>query len=338
MNIKRLFVLVMALLLCMPITAYAATDTITKEYPFESKSKDFDYPAPAEIKEGGTKYQLKDIQYKIISKPEKVTKKVTYSGLTEKEVPQTIKRNGKKLALKKVDWTENKEESRRNAATGSLTFTGYDNRPDAPQTKEITATLPNGEKITVTGHLTGITKSGSSFSKPFTVRGKFTGDSDVSYYMLGNTRWPNNQSSPAFEGYEQIISDYLALGSNYKLTSAAWDGDYKVENGKTVRYATFSGMRLSQNWTATYTETLTANSPSYTSISTTYNAEATYSSVSNDTYKVTAICTYEPEAKRSLLPIIIGIGVGICVLAITIVIILQIIKRKKKGAENENSN
>lgn len=326
--------LVLLLMLIFSTSAvFAAAKTAVREYNFTTNDKNLEklnYTDNQEITIDGKKYKAVNIKYEIVSKKEKVTKKVTYADLTEKRIPKTTKKNGVKLTLEDVEWTENKEEQQRSAATGTVTYTGYDSRPDAPATKEITATLPDGTKVTVTGHLTGIKQSGSSFSKPFTVRGKFTGDPDVSYYMLGDIRWPNNPDSPAFDGYETIIERYLGLGSNYQLTSAAWDGDYRTEKGKTVRYATFSGLRRSQNWTATYAETLTANSPSYSTSKTTYNAVAMYSNgVTKNEYEVKAIVTYEKKG-WSLLQKILAATAGIAVVAIMIGVILAILRKKRK--------
>lgn len=329
---KQLLILLVLFILSTS-AVFAAAKTAVREYNFTTNDKNLEklnYTDNQEITIDGKKYEAVDIKYEIVSKKEKVTKKVNYADLTEKRIPKTMKKNGVKLTLEDVEWTENKEEQQRSAATGTVTYTGYDSRPDAPATKEITATLPDGTKVTVTGHLTGIKQSGSSFSKPFTVSGKFTGDPDVSYYMLGDIRWPNNPDSPAFDGYETIIERYLGLGSNYQLTSAAWDGDYRTEKGKTVRYATFSGLRRSQNWTATYAETLTANSPSYSTSTTTYNAVAMYSNgVTKNEYEVKAIVTYEKKG-WSLLQKILAATVGIAVVAIVIGVILAILRKKRK--------
>ena len=327
-KLKCLCISVLILLLCAS-AAYAKTEPLVKEYPFKSKTAKFTYEAPQTISENGKTYKLTNTEYQLVSKP-KITKTVkTYTGLTEKKVPKTTKKNGKKLALEKVSWTEN----RRNAITGSTTFEGYDSRPDTPETKNITGTLPNGRQITVTGHLQSLEQIGSSYSKPFAVTAKFIGDKDVAYYKLGDTRIPNNPKSPAFDGYEKVLLQHLGYDpEHYKITNGKWTTDYQKENGQSVRYAEFSGTRQSLNWTATYTETLTASSPELL----TYNATATYSNAKDAMYQAKAVCTYEKES-HSLIPIMIGIGVGVLILAFVITIILQIIK-KKRGEQDENSN
>lgn len=341
MRKKRVMVLSLIAILSMSCIAYAAAKAEVREYLFTTNDKNLEelnYTDHQEITIDGKKYKAVDIKYEIVSEKEKVIKKTSYTQLTEKKVPKTIKQDGKTLTLDKVQWTENKEkEKKRSAATGGVTYRGYDSKPNAPKTTDITATLPNGEQITVTGHLTGVTRSDSSYSKPFTVKGKFTGDSDVAYYMLGDTKWPNNPDSPAFDGYEGIIESYLGLGSNYKLTSAKWDGDYKTEGGKTVRYATFSGVRRSANWTATYAEQLNTNSPAavVTPGTTTYNASVTYTNgITKNEYEVKAIVTYEKEG-WSLLQKILVATAGIAVVAIVIGVILAILKKKRREVSIE---
>ncbi len=329
MKVKRILAIIMILLLCMPAAVYASSGLIVKEYPFESETKDFSYSAPKKIEENGKKYELKDIKYDVIHAPSELKKVKTYTNLTEKEVPKkTLKlKSGETLKLSDVKWTE----QTRTAATGTITVTGSDSRPDVPATKDITATLPDGSTITVTGKLQSVEKTGSSYSKPFSVKATFTGDEDVDSYVLGDTAIPNNPDSPAFSGYETAILTHLGLNpAQYKITDAKWTSGYVQRNGQTVRYAEYSGQRLTNDWTAYYAETITAGSPQVT----TYTAKATYAST-DKTYDVIAVCTY--EATRSLLPVMIGIGIGVCILAFVIVIILQILK-KKKGAENENSN
>ncbi|MGF6376702.1 hypothetical protein M2140_001780 [Clostridiales Family XIII bacterium PM5-7] len=310
-----------------PSQVFAAAKNVTKEYIFTTGDKDLSkasYTDNQEIKIDGKKYKAIKTEYKIVNTKKKITKKVTYKNLIKKEVPETIKKNGETLTLEGSKWTTN----RRNPATGTLTYTGRDSKPDAPKTTDINATLPDGSVITVTGDLTGVSQSAGAYTKPFTVTGKFTGDADVAYYMLGDVRWPNNTKSPAFEGYETAILNALGLGDGYKITSAKWNGDYKIENGQTVRYATFSGVRQSSDWVAHYTERMTDNSPSLN----TYTAVATYSNMETDLYEVAAIVAYE-KVGLSMLQII-AIGAGIILAIAAIVLILFVLKKKKKEATN----
>lgn len=342
MKIRRILGVTVAVLLAMSSIAYAASP-VTKEYTVTS-DKDLSgitlddlgsgdlTAAKSTVQIDGKTYKAAAVTAERASEAkEKVERKKTYTGLTEKKVKETITlKTGEKLTLSDVEWTENT----RTAATGTLTITGSDSRPGAPATKDITATLPDGSTITVTGKLQRVEKTGESYSKPFTVNATFTGDEDVDTYMLGDVAIPNNPDSPAFSGYESAILTHLGLDPDqYKITAAKWTSDYtQLDNGTTVRYAQYSGQQLTSDWTAYYAETITADSPQVI----TYDAVATYTN-NVDAASIEYLVTVTYEKAHNLLPVIIGIGIGVCILALVIVVILQILK-KKKGDENENSN
>lgn len=343
---KKILSLVMVMLLATSSLAYAASP-VTKEYTFTTTNKDYANFTLQDVGEGdlaevekdikveGKRYKAVSISFKEVERKEPVKRTKTYTALTEKKVPKTLTLKSGDV-LKLIDAEYKEETQTRAAATGSTTYTGTNTKPDAPATKNITAELPDGSTITVTGHLQSVEKTGSSYSKPFTVTAKFTGDADVAYYKLGDTKIPNNPKSPVFDGYEKVLLKHLGYDpSQYTLTAGKWTSDYTQENGQTVRYAEFTGMQSTANWTAYYTESLTADSPQLTMV-TGYSATAEYSnSIDTTSFEVIATVTYEPEHR--LLPYIIGIGVGVLILSLVIVIILQIIKRKKGETADENS-
>lgn len=334
MKIKRVISILMVLLLSFSGAVYAA-ESVTKEYNLTTKNKDYAKLAVSDLEEGdlsearkeiridGRKYRAIKVEFRENKQKKPVKRTRTYTGLSEKKVPKTIRlKSGKKLQLSDVKWTENK----RNAATGTMTFTGMNQRPNAPATKDITATLPDGSTITVTGHLQRVEQSGSSYDKPFTVKARFIGDRDVSYYQFGDIRIPNNPDSPEFEGYQEVLLSHLGYDpENYRITSGRWTGDYQKENGRTVRYAEFSGQQRSANWTAYYTETVTADSPQLA----TYDATAEYSNgIEETSYELTAIVTYEKVGLTLLQKILIA-GAAVIIIAGLIAVILMIIRKKR---------
>lgn len=339
MKIKRLLSMTVAAVLAMSSIVYAAAP-VTREYKVTSEKKDFATITVAdlekgelsdvksEIKEGGKRYQAAKVSVEAVDKKESVKRKRTFTGLAEKEVPKkTLKlKSGETLKLSDIKWTE----QTRTAASGTLAVTGSDSRPDVPETKEITAALPDGSTITVTGKLTSVEKTGSSYSKPFSVKATFTGDEDVDTYMLGDTAIPNNPDSPAFSGYETAILTHLGLDPDqYKITDARWTSGYVERNGQTVRYAEYSGQRLTSDWTAYYAETITADSPRVT----TYDAVATYTNgeeTAATDYLVTV--TYE-QAGLTLLQKILLASAAVIVLAGLIAAILMIIRKKREKEE-----
>ncbi len=281
----------------------------------------------AEIDEDGRTYKAVKVTASVISKSEPVTVKKTYTNLTDKKVQNSITKSGEKLKLDDVEWTEH----RRNAATGTLTYKGSDKRPDAPKTKEITTSLPDGSEISVVGKLQDIKQTGSSYSKPFTVTAKFIGDPDVAYYKLENAKIPNNPETPTFEGYQETILRHLNYNpADYRITDGKWKGNYVTENGQTVRYAEFSGLRKVSDWTAYYEEELTADSPALA----TYDAVATYTNGMKDiSYEVMVTVDYE-EVGLSLLQKVLIVTAGIAILSIIIGLILMILKKKMEKNKN----
>lgn len=321
-------VVISLLLLCINATSVFAGTLITKEYEFTTTDKNYSYNYEKLIKEDGRNYKAKGVEYKEISKAKPLEVKKTFKNLNEKQVPKTYKsKDGDILKLKDVKYTT----ARRTAAVGSRTYKGYIKKPDMPETKKITAILNNGNTVTTTGVLTNVTKSNGEYTKPFSVTAKFTGDEDVESYRLGNIYIPNNPKSPRFVGYENVLLKNLGLDSNkYKITAGEWTTDYLIEDGKTVRYAEFTGVERTSNWTAYYEENLTADSPQLA----TYNANAIYSKGATE-YTVKAVVEYEKYG-WTFLQIVLITGIGILAIMMLCIIILLILKKKKVKGEKEN--
>ncbi|NBH61813.1 hypothetical protein D1155_09135 [Anaerotruncus sp. 80] len=337
MKRKRVTVLCLIFLLSLTSSVYAGsmttkawtitTDQAYANITLDDLGKGELANMTAEIDEDGRTYKAVKVTANVVGKSEPVTVKKTYTNLTDKKVQNSITKSGEKLKLDDVEWTEH----RRNAATGTLTYKGSDKRPDAPKTKEITTSLPDGGEISVVGKLQDIKQTGSSYSKPFTVTAKFIGDPDVAYYKLENAKIPNNPETPTFEGYQETILRHLNYNpADYRITDGKWKGNYVTENGQTVRYAEFSGLRKVSDWTAYYEEELTADSPALA----TYDAVATYTNGMKDiSYEVMVTVDYE-EVGLSLLQKVLIVTAGIAILSIIIGLILMILKKKMEKNKN----
>ena len=342
MKRTKILATALAIVLSMGSVAFAEAPPVIKEYTFTTQNASFadsnvsalgsgDYAEiPAEIEADGKNYAAADVSFELVSTDKPVEKTKEFTGLTEKTVPDTMKfKKEGKLTLKDTEWTE----YQRSAVTGTKTYEGYAQKPDAPATKEITATLPDGTVITVTGKLQSIEKQSGGYSIPFTVDAKFTGDEDVDSYYLENVEIPNNPASPVWEGYEGAILNALGLpASEYKLTGGEWISDYQEENGQTVRYAQFSGLRSGGNWIAYYKEELTPDSPNLA----TYDAVATYTNgVEEATFEVKATVTYELVKKglTTVQKIIIASAVVVVIAGLIAAILLVLGKKKKQEKE-----
>lgn len=336
---KRILTTVLMILVLQAQFAFAAQKEVTKEYTFvTNKDAELTFAdigkgdlseIPLTIDVDGKRYQAAEAEFSLAKEPEKVTE--TYEDLTSKDVPESIEKDGDVYTLTDVKWTV----SKRTAATGTKRYYGYNTQPEAPATKEITATLPNGKAITVTGNFVDIKRVKGDFTKPFEVTAKFIGGEDVENYILPDgSKIPNDESIPVFKGYEDVILKNLGYSTqNYRITGGKWIADYYTDDsGEICRKAKFTGTQRGTDWVATYRETLTEDSPQYAS----YSADCTYRS---DDMTVKAAVTYEKESgiNKTVL-IIAGILLTLMVIAGVISgILMTAKKRKKEETENESA-
>ena len=333
---KRILTTVLILFVLTTQFAFAAQKEITKEYTFvTNKDAEIEFSdigkgdlseIPLVIEIESKTYNAISADFSLEKKPIEVKK--TYEELDKKEVPETIEKDGEELKLIDTKWTEVK----RTAATGTKRYYGYYTQPEAPATKEITATLPNGKTITVTGSFVDIKKVKGDFTKPFEVTAKFIGDEDVESYILPNgSKIPNDESIPAFKGYEDVILKNLGYSAqNYRITGGKWITDYYTDdNGETCRKAKFTGTQCGTDWVATYREVLSDASPSLA----TYTADCTYRS---DNMTVKAVVTYEKSGMPFLMKALLIGSAAVIILAIFFILILGRIRKKEENTERKD--
>ena len=333
---RRILTVVLILFVLQAQFAFAAQKEVTKEYTFvTNKDAELTFAdvgkgdlsdIPLTIEASGKRYQAAAAEFSLAKEPEKV--KETYEDLTAKDVPESIEKDGEVYTLTDVKWTETK----RTAATGSKRYYGYNTKPDAPAEKEITATLPDGSTITVTGKFVEIRRVQGGFDKPFAVTAKFIGDPDVENYILPDgSKIPNDETIPVFKGYEDVILKNLGYSpKNYRITGGKWITDYYTDdNGETCRKAKFTGTQRGTDWVATYREVLSDASPSLV----TYTAACTYRA---DTMTVKAVVTYEKEGLSFLMKAILIGSAAVIILACFFILILGRIRKKDKQSDKED--
>lgn len=333
---KRILTTVLILFVLTTQIAFAAQKEVTKEYTFvTNKDAEIEFSdigkgdlseIPLSIEEGGKTYHAVSADFSLEKKPTEVKK--TYEDLDKKEVPKTIEKDGEELKIIDTKWTETK----RTAATGTKRYYGYNTQPEAPATKEITATLPNGKTITVTGNFIDIKRVKGDFTTPFSVTAKFIGGEDVENYILPDgSKIPNDESIPVFKGYEDVILKNLGYSTkNYRITGGKWISDYYTDdNGETCRKAQFTGTQRGTDWVATYRETLTEDSVQYA----TYTADCTYRS---DDMTVKAAVSYQRESH--LKTIIILTAAAIAIIALFTALLLSFLKKKRDKQQAEETN
>ena len=333
---KRIFMTVLILFVLTTQIAFAAQKEVTKEYTFvTNKDAEIEFSdigkgdlseIPLSIEVGGKTYNAVSADFSLAKKPEEIKK--SYKDLEKKEVPECIEKNGEVFSIATVKWTEEK----RTAATGTKRYYGYNTKPQAPAEKEITATLPNGNTITVSGKLVGIQRVKGDFNKPFSVTAKFIGEPDVENYVLPDgSKIPNDETIPVFKGYEDVILKNLGYSTkNYRITDGKWISDYYTDdNGESCRKAKFTGTQRGTDWVATYREVLSDASPSLA----TYTADCTYRS---DDMTVKAVVTYEKEGMSFLMKALLIGSAAVIILAIFFILILGRIRKKEENAERKD--
>ena len=340
MKKMKMMGLALILTLLMGSPAFAA-ETVVKEYTFVTENSSFESltledladgacgDIPLTIEEGDKSLKASEVTFSHVSTKEPITKEKEFPNLTEKTLPETYAFLEGELTLLDAVWTE----SQRLAAEGTKTYHGYVNKPDVPAEMNISVSLEDGSSFTVLGKLQKVEKDSSAYTEGFTVDAVFYGDEDVDSYILDDTEIPNNPKTPVFKGYEDVILKALGYPVNgeYVLTGGKWTTDYLVENGQTVRYAEFSGLRKSGNWTAYYKEDLNEDSPHLK----TYSASATYTNgITKPVYEVKAALTYEEET-QSITDKILTASAFVIIFAACITMILLVLGKKKKEKEKE---
>lgn len=344
-SIKKILVTLMCIMLLSTSLAFAE-DVIVKEYDFQTKNPEYSSYTIENIGEGDMKdvpltvengfftvKRVTDVKINLLSEdaPEDITEEVLYEYLDKKELPEgtneMVLDDGTILQLLDTKW----EAKERTPITGTSTKKGHENKPDFPKTKEVSAELEDGTVITAVAELVEVKATGQSYAKEFSVTGKFIGEPDVSYYVLDGTRIPNNPETPKFKRYEDTILKVFGMNpSKYKITSGEWTSDYIEEDGNIVRYATFKGYRLTNDWTAYYKEKMTDESPNVA----TYTATCTYGKKIEPTYNVHV--TVEYGKTEIIIGRVVGTSVGLAVIAGLAAFIIVFLTRKKKQEESDN--
>lgn len=332
------FSMVLAFSAFLTPTVAFAIETITEEQIYTTMTESYTYPFASEIEQNGITYELSNITYdtvsqKEITKPETITVEQNFEHLRNQEVKQemTVARDGKELVLQ---LTDDRYEpvtfptGEMFTITGSTDFGYSSEKPDVPQTKEITYGH-NDNKLAAQASLVDIVQEEYQWRDGYTIQGRYYGDTDCAYYQFENTKIPNTlDGSVPYMGYEESILQSLGLSPHtYRINRAAWDGEPAVENGVTVRNAIFHCSQYAARYVANYEAAVPEQIEGY-------NATAVYSAeieapTGETEYTVKAVAEYVEEDKLPLAMI----TVGVVLLVLIIIGILFLLKRRKRKEE-----
>lgn len=269
-----------------------------------------DTKAEKRLKEKGKEYVLKDV--KVNEKPFEIKKSVTKDekGEYPKEIKYWYKGKVYKLKALKENFKEEKEKREE--------YIEYQSRADIK--KAIT-------KDNITYSLEQVSQN--SKTEDFKAPAIFTKYGIDSNEYIFNGKRVVVDDSPAWQGYENDIKDYLGInGNSYSITGGRFiTGNILVDEAedKYERKAEFYGRKSVPVYTAKYV---------YEDEKTSSKGEVTYGI--KGAKKIEKTLIYEEVQKKITLKEILAYGAGILVVSLGIGYILYILAKKNKKRKEEN--
>lgn len=292
------------------VPAMAAENPVIREYTFQTNNKDFNYTDHSTIEVEGQTYEAVDTKYEIIEETSEISKTESFTGLTEKKVPETITaEDGTELKLQDVNYTERKVST-------VQTYQNYVVMPSIPDSVNF-----ESEGKTVKGVRTNTQRTlSAAYNVPFTISSKYYGDEDCMYYLLDEKKIPSS-TAPEFSKYQEELLAYLKLDPDiYRIDSGKWSSDYYKDGDQTVREATYSGMQRSNTYSVTYEGIL-------------YDAKATYANGMDDDvlYTVKAIVEYTESGLSTIQKVLLTFGIALAVVVIIVAILYYLKEKQEKN-------
>lgn len=300
----------MLLIVLFSTTCIFANSDKEKTYLVEYIGGRDDTKAEKRLKEKGKEYVLKDVR--VNEKPFEIKKNVTKDekGEYPKEIKYWYKGKVYKLKALKENFKEEKEKREE--------YIEYQSRADIK--KAIT-------KDNITYSLEQVSQN--SKTEDFKAPAIFTKYGIDSNEYIFNGKRVVVDDSPAWQGYENDIKDYLGInGNSYSITGGRFTtGNILVDEAedKYERKAEFYGRKSVPVYTAKYV---------YEDEKTSSKGEVTYGI--KGAKKIEKTLIYEEVQKKITLKEILAYGAGILVVSLGIGYILYILAKKNKKRKEEN--
>lgn len=337
---KILLTLFAVILLSQGVSAAESKYDYSKTEKFTTTSSDFSYPAEEEITVDRQKYNLKNIEYKIL-KEERTTREIQVteekqlaSGLSEQkcEAPNEsiqFQYNGETLTgtLAEIKYNISETQDERAEEITEKVECGY-----SVQKPKVNGTYSIKYEDTLTGdildvelQLQKIEQTGSkSWVNDFVFYGTVY-NYGASHYVFNDVSIPHDTTFQ-FKGFENDILKHLGLSTqDYTIDNAQWYGDVFADaDGTAMRKVKLTGKRYAAQWVATYSGTHIFPKTE------TYEAVAIYTApymeeTGDVEYTVNAVMGYDYDYTGTIISSVI-----IIVFVITVVAVLTIISKKKK--------
>lgn len=271
-------------------------------------------------------YWYTDIQLAEAPEPILITKE--YPGLEKGgEIPEEITdgSSGDLLAytLATVNWVaQQAPEPRR----GQIDLGICSTEPQAAET----ATLTDDEGNTFEGQLVSVERTEKTGWDESVLYGQFVGGPGMAGFLLGDTVIPQNDETPAWDGYETTILTYLGMSTyGNRITNAKWMDDWHSEGDEIVRTAAFFVETYGVQYVASYIEIQDdAQEEGYTAV-------ATYSAIPPDGTYIWQVTEYYKPTPLTTATVAAGAGVMILILAVIGVLYAGGKSKRKAQAQEE---
>lgn len=307
-NKFKVFLSMLLIVLFSTNSIFANSDK-EKTYLVEYIGGRDDTKAEKRLKEKGKEYVLKDVR--VNEKPFEIKKNVTKDekGEYPKEIKYWYKGKVYKLKALKENFKEDKEKREE--------YIEYQSRADIK--KAIT-------KDNLTYSLEQVSQN--SKTEDFKAPAIFTKYGIDSNEYIFNGKRVVVEDSPAWQGYENDIKDYLGInGNSYSITGGRFiSGNILVDEAeeKYERRAEFYGRKSVPVYTAKYV---------YEDEKPSSKGEVTYGI--KGAKKIEKTLIYEEVQKKITLKEILAYGAGILVVSLGIGYILYILAKKNKKRKEE---
>lgn len=307
-NKFKVFLSMLLIVLFSTNSIFANSDK-EKTYLVEYIGGRDDTKAEKRLKEKGKEYVLKDVR--VNEKPFEIKKNVTKDekGEYPKEIKYWYKGKVYKLKALKENFKEEKEKREE--------YIEYQSRADVKQA--IT-------KDNLTYSLEQVSQNIKT--EDFKAPAIFTKYGIDSNEYIFNGKRVVVEDSPAWQGYENDIKDYLGInGNSYSITGGRFtSGNVLVDEAeeKYERRAEFYGRKSVPVYTAKYV---------YEDEKTSSKGEVTYGI--KGAKKIEKTLIYEEVQKKITLKDILAYGAGILVVSLGIGYILYILAKKNKKRKEE---
>lgn len=336
MKNKVITLLLLVSLTLSNMTVFASENTgegMVKSHTFTAREKDATCEEVFEnkIKENGSTYKLKSIDYEVVEKKPVIIEKEVEKKIESEYVPEdkefkpeeTITENG--VTYKLVDFEMIEEEDLSQRVTGFVDYDHYITAADVPSQKEFPVTnKATGEEEMVICALYGIEKSYSKWVDTY-IDITFESYDSVAYEWQG-VEVPNNTEHP-LQGYEDLLLQSVGGDStNFRVNDISWKGAEYTVDGVVYRDAVASVQRFVQYYRANYAGDFDPG-VKYT---VTYKGTEKTESTTEFDYEIIATATYE----KAISTVVIA-GIGLLLLAALIIFILFILSKKRKEKEKE---